>query len=67
MAGALLMDVKSAFNNVSKAHLGRWMEAPGIEADLIRWTCSFMTGRQTKLVLDGKIGEGSPVDTGIPQ
>jgi len=29
------MDVKSAFNNVSKSHLGRRMEALDIEADLI--------------------------------
>jgi len=67
VAGVLFMDVKSAFNNVSRAHLGRRMEALGIEADLIRWTCSFMTGRQIKLVLDGKTDETSPVDTGISQ
>ena len=43
MAGALFMDVKSAFNNVSKAHLGKRMEALGVEPDLIRWTGSFMS------------------------
>jgi len=64
---ALFMDVKSAFNNVSKVHLGRRMEALGIEADLVRWTGSFMSDRQVKLVLDGKTGAASPVDTGIPQ
>ena len=67
VAGALFMDIKSAFNNVSKTHLGRRMEALDIEPDLIRWTISFMTDRQVKLVLDGKTGEPSPVDTGIPQ
>ena len=67
VAGVLFMDVKSAFNNVSKAHLGRRMEALGIEPDLIRWTGSFMSDRQVKLVLDGKTGEASPVDTGILQ
>jgi len=61
------MDVKSAFNNVSKAHLGRRMEALGIEPDLVRWTASFMTGREIKLVLDGKTGKARPADTGIPQ
>jgi len=61
------MDVKSAFNNVSKAHLGRRMEALGVEPDLIRWTGSFMSDRQVKLVLDSKVGEAKPVDTGIPQ
>jgi len=66
VAGALFMDVKSAFNNVSKAHLGKRMEALGVEPDLIRWAGSFMSDRQVKLVLDGKVGEAKPVDTGIP-
>jgi len=61
------MDVKSAFNNVSRAHLGRRMAALGIEPDLIRWTSSFMSDREVKLVLDGKTGQVKPVDTGIPQ
>jgi len=67
VSGALFMDVKSAFNNVSKVHLGKRMEALGVEPDLIRWTGSFMSDRQVKLVLDGKVGEAKPVDTGIPQ
>ena len=67
VAGALFMDVKSAFNNVNKAHLGKRMQALGIEPDLIQWTGSFMSDRQVKLVLDGKVGEANPVDTGIPQ
>jgi len=61
------MDAKSAFNNVSKSHLGRRMEALDIEADLITWTGSFMSDRQIKVVLDGKTGEASPVGTGISQ
>jgi hypothetical protein len=66
IAGSLLMDVKSAFNNVNKAHLGKRMEDLQLEPDLIRWTDSFMTGRQVKLVLDDETGDASPVDTGIP-
>ena len=67
VAEALFMDVKSAFNNVCKAHLGKRMETLGIESDLIRWTMSFMSDRQVKIVLDGEVGEASPVDTGVPQ
>jgi len=67
VAGALFMDVKSAFNNVNKTHLGKRMQALGIEPDLIRWTGSFMSDRQVKLVLDSKTCEANPVDTGIPQ
>ena len=65
-AGALFMDVKSVFNNVSKVHLGRRMEVQSIKLDLIRWTTSFMSDHQVKLALDGGTGEAHPVDTGIP-
>jgi hypothetical protein len=43
------------------------MEELGLEPDLIRWTMSFMTDRQVRLVLDGEEGQANPVDTGIPQ
>jgi hypothetical protein len=43
------------------------MEALELEPDLIRWTASFTTDRQVKLVLDGEKGEPNPVDAGIPQ
>jgi len=67
VAGALFMDVKSAFNNVNKMILGQRMEDLGLEADLIRWTMSYMSDWQMKLVLDGETGEENPVDTGVPQ
>jgi len=67
VAGALFMDVKSAFNNVNKALLGNRMEELGLEADLIRRTMSFMSDRRVKLVLDGEVGESNAVDTGVPQ
>ena len=59
------MDVKSAFNNVNRAHLGKRMEAMGLEPNLIRWTKSFMMGSQVKIVLDRETGDASSVDTGI--
>jgi len=67
IAGALFMDVKLAFNNINKAFLGKRMEELGLETDLIRWTMSFMSDRQVKLVLDGEVGESNAVDTGVPQ
>ena len=67
IVGALFMDVKSAFNNVDKMFLGKRMEELGMEADLIRWTMSFMSDRRVRLVLDGEVGEPNAVDTGVPQ
>jgi len=43
------------------------MEELGVEADLNRWTMSFMTNRQVRLVLDGEVGDPNAVDTGVPQ
>ena len=66
IAGALLMDVKSAFNNVDKTFLGKRMEELGMEADRIRWTMSFMSDRRVRLVLDGEVEEPNAADTGVP-
>jgi len=41
------MDVKSAFNNVSRGRLvGRLMELD-VEDDLVRWTESFVSDRKS--------------------
>jgi len=66
IAGALLMDVKSAFNNVSRGLLvGRLMEL-GVEGDLVRWTESFVSDRMVRLVPNGQEGGNHEVETGIP-
>ena len=67
VTGALFMDVKSAFNNVNKALLGKQMEELGLEANLIHWTMSFMSDRRVKLVLYVTVGESNAVDIGVPQ
>jgi len=46
VAGTLLTDVQAAFNNTSKRLLAARLETLGVEADLVRWTISFMTGRR---------------------
>jgi hypothetical protein len=54
IAGAVFMDVKSAFNNVNKEHLGKRMEALELEPYLIRWIHSFMTDGQVSSYLTEK-------------
>lgn len=45
IAEALFMDVKGAFDHVSRAQLAQRMSALGIDDDLIGWTQSFLTNR----------------------
>jgi hypothetical protein len=61
------MDIKAAFNNVSKHLLLARLGELKVEKDLIRWVGSFMADRQVRLVLDGDLGDTHKVETGIPQ
>ena len=67
IAGALLMDVKRAFDHVSRAQLAQRMADLGIDDDLIGWTKSFLTDRWVELIIDGYINAKQKVETGIPQ
>ena len=67
IAGALLMDVKGAFDYVSRAKLVQRMKDLGIDDDLIGWTKSFLTNRSVELVIDGFTNPRQKVESGIPQ
>ena len=61
------MDVKGAFDHVSRAQLTQRMSDLGIDDDLIGWTQSFLTDRWVELVIDGHINPKCKVETGILQ
>ena len=67
VAGALLMDVRSAFNNVSRSHLASQMNRVGIDPQLIRWSLSFMEDRRMVVEINNKPGSEHQLDSGIPQ
>ena len=67
IAGALLMDVKGAFDYVSRTKLVQRMRDLGIDDDLIGWTKSFLTDRSVELVIDGFTNPRQEVESGIPQ
>lgn len=67
MTGMLLIDVKGAFYHIGRNCLTRKMEALGAEADLVRWTGSFMSERKVSLVVDRHQCEAVEVETGVPQ
>lgn len=67
LAAALFMDVKGAFDHVSKTKLVERMMELGIDGDLIRWTRSFLTDRRVQLVINGHTNREQDIETGIPQ
>ncbi len=67
LAGALFMDVKGAFDHVSRSQLLKCMIDLGIDGDLVAWTKSFLTDRKIQLVIDGYDNKEREIRTGIPQ
>lgn len=43
ITGIFLINVKRAFDHVSRNKLMRKMEMIGADSDIVRWTCSFVS------------------------
>lgn len=67
VAALLLMDVKGAFDHVSRGYLLRRLKEVGIDGSIVEWVRSFMTDRRLQLVIDGICGNEAEVVSGIPQ
>ena len=67
VTSALMLDVKGAFDNVSRERLLKTMHDLGLPKQYVGWVNHFMTGRGVALAFDGEKEEMQPVETGIPQ
>ena len=67
IAEALLIDVKGAFDYVSRAKLVQKMKELDINDYLIGWTQSFLTDRLVELVINGFTNSKQKVESGILQ
>ena len=67
VTSALFLDVKGAFDNVSKARLLETLISKGFPTPLVHWVKEFMSERRIALAFDGDKEDLQPVDTGIPQ
>ena len=67
LAGALFMDVKGAFDHVSRSQLLRRMIELGIDGDLVAWTRSFLIDRKIQIIIDGHENKEREIEAGIPQ
>ena len=63
----MFIDVKEAFDHVSRSQLLKRMIDLGIDGDLVAWTKSFLTDRKIQLVIDGHDNKEREIKTGIPQ
>jgi len=64
---ALLLDVKEAFDRVSKRQPLKRMIQVGIAGNIVRWVDSFLSDRQAMLVIDGRTEETRSTQAGLPQ
>jgi len=67
LTSVLMLDVKGAFDNVSRARLLKTMRELGLPDQYLSWTDNFMTDRKAALAFDGEKESIKPVETGIPQ
>ena len=66
-ASVVFLDVKGAFDHVSKDRLLKIMIQLRLPYSVIAWTRSFLEGRQLRLNFDGQMEETQPIETGVPQ
>jgi Reverse transcriptase (RNA-dependent DNA polymerase) len=64
---SLFLDVKGAFDHVSKNRLIAILVDLGLPISLIHWIYSFLEDRILRLSFDNNTEEFKPIDTGIPQ
>lgn len=61
------MDVKRAFDHISKTQLLARILEPKFDGDLNRSTKSFLINGKLQLMIDGQNNQEKEVETGIPQ
>ena len=61
------LDFAKAFDKVPHRRLLQKMEAHGIGGKVVSWVEAWLTGRQQRVVLNGKMSEWAAVESGVPQ
>jgi retron-type reverse transcriptase len=63
----LLLDVSSAFDNVSHARLLHDLRKRRVDEKKVKWIASFLSNRHTSIAIDGFQSKEYEINTGIPQ
>ena len=64
---AVFLDVAGAFNNVHHLWLVHNLRTRGMPEAITKWVHSFLQGRSTQLLFNGKATESIPTPAGVPQ
>src|SRR5690349_17351074 len=67
VTSALLLDVKGAFDNVSRERLLATMKQMRLPSPMVNWVEQFMSKRTIQMAFDGQMEGLEAVETGIPQ
>jgi len=67
VASLLLLDVSSAFDNVSHQRLLHNLRKRRVNEKTVTWIASFLSGRRTNILVDGYKSKEYETTTGIPQ
>ena len=67
IAIGLMMDIKGAFDHVSRNDLIHTLAKLGVQSNLLRWIFSFLSKRQATLIIDNFLCPTRKVYTGLPQ
>ena len=67
ITSVLFLDIKGAFDHVSKPKLLASMANLRLPSNLISWVASFLSERTIRLAFDGKIQEETAINIGVPQ
>ena len=67
LIGALFIDVKGAFNHVSKSQLFKHIIELSIDKDLVDWTRSYVIDQKIQIITDGHENKEREIETNIPQ
>ena len=67
VTSALTFDIKGYFDFVNHDRLLHELRRKHLPLEYIKWTHSFLSDREAAICIDGKCGQMSPVENGIPQ
>ena len=65
--GMVLLDLQKAFDTVDHNILLMKLEAIGLNEDVIRWFCSYLTDRQQLVDVSGTLSSSAEIKCGVPQ